>query len=554
MILPAMTSLLAFALLLAPSATDDALVPPQRPAIGSETVVATGLLVTRPATKPCIVELFAEREFRGEARVPIAYRPPAECAGPWAKVVFEGDFRVTAGEQFDRTGFITLAGVNLFTGTTMEPRKALAPTWHVERDVSDYAAVFARPQTGEALLTNYVDARYTGQVFWTGRLIFYPVATSYTGAAPDTPDLVEALTLTPGRIDAGTPSITRALTFPRNITRLMIDVLAQPQAADEFWWICQVEPTGTPVDPKKEQGCGRPFRDVEVLIDGRLAGFAAAYPWIYTGGVNPRMWTLTPGIETLDLSPTRIDLTPFAALVNDGKPHAITVRVVGVQSYFFAMGTVLGWRDAGRAVVAGELDVNTLASARVTLTGKPAASEAERFGDTVTVARRAGRLVGHVITSRGRVTTAVDYRMVFGNTQRGSSGGGRIEQRTDIKTRREIRGPDGTRRHSVIEAFPLLVEMTERPEGRNRVSDTHFRQGLTRIETSNGVGRSRRRSKDMLVEPRIHMIVPPSGRRDAIIQATTITTTAVRDDASGCYNRMVEVLNGRILAVHDGCS
>ncbi|MDP1027652.1 peptide-N4-asparagine amidase [Sphingomonas sp. KR1UV-12] len=538
-------------LALAALAPAEPLARPAPPAIGSETVVPTGLDVPRPATRPCIVELFAEREFAGEARVPIAYRPPADCPGPWAKIVFEGDLHVTAGEQYDRTGFVTIAGVNLFTGTTMEPRQALAPRWHVERDVTDYAATLAAPQPGEATLTNYVDARYTGRLFWSGRLLFYPADAATP--APRVPDWIEPLATAPAKIDAQTPAVTRTLTFPRNVERLMIDVLAQPQAEDEFWWLCQPDPAGTPPADPQQRGCGAPFREAEVLIDGKLAGIAAAYPWIYTGGVNPRMWSLTPAVEALDLPPTRLDLTPFAALVNDGQPHAVSLRIVGASRYFFAMGTLLAWRDAGRAVVGGALDANTLASARVALTGTPAPAAADRFAETLTTATRDGRAVGHVDTSHGRVTTSVDYRFRFRNRQRGAPGGGEIDQDSAVDTRREIRGPDGITRHQVAERFPLFVAIESHAVGPDQVSDTHFRQGLTRVETTTAAGRTHRRTTALLVEPRVHMVVPPSGRRDAKVQATTVTTTRVMDDAAGCYDRTVTVTDNRVAAVREEC-
>ena len=534
--------LTTLALLLA-AATDPGtpLAPPPLPAIGSETVVPTGLAVPRPATRPCVVDLFADQEFRGEARVPIAYTPPSGCAGPWAKVVFEGDFRVTAGEQYDRTGAVTLAGVNLFTGTTMEPRQALAPAWHVERDVTDYAALFTSPRAGEAMLSNYVDARYTGRLFWHGRLLFYPA--DARAPAPAGPDLVMAMTPAPATIDAGNPAVTATLRFPRNLERLMIDVLAQPQGDDEFWWFCSVAPQdGQP-------GCGAPFRDVEVSIDGRLAGLAAAYPWIYTGGVNPRMWTLAPGVEALDLSPTRLDLTPFAALVNDGKPHAVTLRVVGAKRYFVATGTLLGWRDAGRAVVTGAVDANTLAPAALTTDERIISGQK----GTTTTAGRTGRVSGHVDTSHGRVTTSVAYRLDFRNRQSGTDDAARIDQNTETETTVDTKSRASRVRRRVVDNYPLLVEMDARRQGVDRITDTHFRQGLMRTEHRKAGGPALTRTTDLVVEPRVHLVVPPSGRRDAKGTATTVTRTRVVDSATGCYDRTVTITDNRVAAVKQEC-
>ena len=69
-------------------------------------------------------------------------------------MVFTADFSVTAGRQFDRTGIVDMGFVNLYFGTTAEPRQNLAPSWHVERDVTDYNALFTSPQSGFVILGN----------------------------------------------------------------------------------------------------------------------------------------------------------------------------------------------------------------------------------------------------------------------------------------------------------------------------------------------------------------------------------------------------------------
>ena len=118
---------------------------PPLPAPGVNTVAEVEPRVPRPPGEPCVAPLFGPRQFEGVDPVAFAYAPPAACRGPWAKVVLEADFDVTAGRQFDRTAIIHLGGVNLYYGTTMEPRRAIAPAWHVERDVTDYAALLTQP-------------------------------------------------------------------------------------------------------------------------------------------------------------------------------------------------------------------------------------------------------------------------------------------------------------------------------------------------------------------------------------------------------------------------
>jgi len=530
-----------------------ALRTPPLPVIGSETVVGTGLLVARPATPSCTVELFAMREFQGEARAPIDFAPPADCPAPWSKVVLEADFHVTAGEQFDRTAFINLAGVNLLTGTTMEPGRKRAPQWHVEQDVTDYTALFKDRRAGEALLTNYVDGRYTGRLFLGARLVFYSASADFPAAK--TPDLVLALADKPTQLTAEQPEVARSITFPRNVERLAIDVMAEPQADDEFWYFC---PPDRVTERPKQGGqppCGAPFRETEIRIDGVLAGFAPAYPWIYTGGVNPRMWVLAPGVEALNLQPYRVDLTPFAGLINDGKTHRIALHVTGVHRYFNVMGTLMAWLDPARTVVSGALTLNRLTSAEQRISGRMRlVGEDDVVGRAIVTTRRDESVAGYVQTSRGRIETRVLYDWRFANRQHGSQGGRlHIDQSATVRTDTRTQGPDGSRHRTLTEHFPLVIDIHERPAGQDKVSDMHFRQGLHRSESERHGRWTRKRVTRLSVEPRVHMVIPPSGRRDAKGSATTVSRTVIRDTLAGCHDRTVTVSDGRIAAIADGC-
>src|SRR5260221_8398230 len=64
--------------------------------------------------------------------------------------------------------------VNLYFGTTPEPRSTLSPSWHVERDVTDYGALFTSAQTGPVILGNIVNSTDTGVISRSAALEFYP--------------------------------------------------------------------------------------------------------------------------------------------------------------------------------------------------------------------------------------------------------------------------------------------------------------------------------------------------------------------------------------------
>ena len=95
---------------------------------------------------------------------------------------------MTAGRQFDRTASLYLGNANIYFGTTAEPRRTLSPSWHIERDVTDLSATFRTAQSGQAIVYNVVDSRYTGIIYGTARLLFYPA--DARNPAPVVPDVV----------------------------------------------------------------------------------------------------------------------------------------------------------------------------------------------------------------------------------------------------------------------------------------------------------------------------------------------------------------------------
>jgi Peptide N-acetyl-beta-D-glucosaminyl asparaginase amidase A len=144
--------------------------------IGSANTATADPPVPRPDTVPCVVQLFNGIAFANFSPKTFAFVPPAGCPGPWAKVVLNADFSIQAGRQFDRTAEIWIGGVNVYFGTTSEPSHTVARSWHIERDLTDYTALFNSTQTGRVDLGNLVNSTFTSTLFGTAELQFYPVA------------------------------------------------------------------------------------------------------------------------------------------------------------------------------------------------------------------------------------------------------------------------------------------------------------------------------------------------------------------------------------------
>jgi hypothetical protein len=387
------------------------------PTVGSTNTATADPTTLRPHTTPCKVSLFSGLTFADYSPKSFSYAPPRACAGPWAKVVFEGDFAVSAGNQFDRTANVWVGGANVYFGTTPEPSSSAGHTWHVERDVTDYAALFASAQAGQVDLGNTVNSTYTGVLTGSADLELYPLERGEP--APRTADVVLPLSASAAggtvALSTSTSTLSHTFTLPANVERAYLDVIAQSQNQDEFWYTCVPDAVASEV----ESCGGSGFRETEIAIDGTPAGVAPVYPWIFTGGIDPFLWSPIPGVQTLNLAPYRVDLTPFAGVLDDGAPHTIALSVFNADDYFSATATLLLYEDHGAKRVKGGVTSSTLAAAPApTVTNALTTAPDGSIGGTITVAStRRYAITGYVDTSHGRVTTEVSQDIAFSNAQ-----------------------------------------------------------------------------------------------------------------------------------------
>ena len=371
-------------------------------------------LVPRPNTKHCEVTLLTNQAFADFNNKNFSFTPPADCPGPWAKVIFTADFSIQAGVQFDRTGQVFFGNVNIYFGTTAEPLQNATDTWHVERDLTDYSSLFKTSQTGYASLGNIVGADgLTSTIFGTFKLEFYQA--DFGNPAPRSADLVLPLPDNGSALlNNSTPELTQTFTLPTNVESAYIDVLAQSQNEEEQWFFC------LPNDSASEIGlCGNTaFRQVNISIDGKPAGVAPVFPWIYTGGVDPGLWIPIPGVQTLNLLPYRIDLTPFAGVLSDGQQHTVGVTVYNAFEYFTTVATLLVYEDHGSKHVTGAVTEDTLTDPNPSVVSNVAFDADFNGGGTATVtSAQKFTIAGYVNTSHGRVSTRVDGNVNFSNIQ-----------------------------------------------------------------------------------------------------------------------------------------
>ena len=528
------------------------------PTVGSPNTVTADPPVAVPATTPCVVPLFAGLTFADFTPKLFSFTPPAGCSAPWAKVVLAADFSVTAGRQFDRTASIWLGGTNLYFGTTAEPSRTVSPSWHIESDLTDYSPLFQSPQGGMVQLDNLVNDTFTGILSGAAELRFYPVARR--ADPPVTADAVFPLSNGPngGTVALATTAsrLARTFTLPTNVERAVLDVYAQSQAGDEFWYTCVPDELTGPL-----QSCGGTgFREAEVTVDGRPAGVAPIYPWIFTGGIDPLLWRPIPSVQTLNFTPYRVDLTPFAGVLSDGAPHEIAVSVFNAHNNFATTASLLVFLDHGTSQIRGSVTTDTLAAAPTptVTTNITTAADGTISGPVNATSSRSYLIAGFVDTSHGRRFTEVTGAIQFANRQQFNITAAvyhqQIAQTTTIATTSRSHGGGRPSEQVIALDWPLSVDFlfAVNADGTSAQTTT-IDQRFERTDTELAGGR--------LVDARVvsnHVAPSDTLNFDASGAFTGATGQASQQqffsaDAHGnCFSRDLTAAGGLLTAVVDG--
>ena len=454
------------------------------PVIGSGNTAVIEPALAHPAETPCVVTLFANAVFGGNS-INFDYAPPPACPGPWAKVIFSAKIGLNKGIQYDRTGTVFIGGVNIWFGTTSEPTPSIAPHWQVEKDLTDDTALLLGAQTGSVLIANYTNSADTSVITANAQLLFYPATA--TSPVPTVPDIVMGLNPAGGTVGLSDSAaqLSLPLNLPTNVASARLDLYDQSQQGDEFWYTCVPDSLSGALD-----SCGGgAFREGEVAIDGKPAGVAPVYPWIYTGGLDPYLWAPMPGVQTLDFKPFPVVLTPFAGLLSDGAAHTLSVSVFGANNYFSVAGNLYVYLDHGASVVTGALLQDTLhATPNPATTVRNGTSGANARTVIDTSSARDFTISGYAVTSAGKVTTTVHETTQFTNDQvfllSDSLYNQQIKQ--DTETVLDVKEKTGTTTHETVTqySYPLTVSYVDivKANGNNVVTT-----GIDQADHTNSV-------------------------------------------------------------------
>lgn len=242
-------------------------------------------------------------------------------------------------------------------------------TWTYTKDVTDYLSLWKQPNKVVFDLGNLIDDRYTGRFNTTLTATFF---TSEIKSHPA--DLVIPISKSQSAANQSSAFLIpqdgkarRSISLPRNAKRAVFGISAVGQGQEEFWWSNVPQSRVATFGEKQLLPGLSPWREVQVLIDDKLAGVAWPFPVIFTGGVIPSFWRPVVGIDAFDMREDEIDITPWLPALSDGKEHAFEIQVVGliddgrdsvtispVGNNWVVTGKVFLWLDQPGAITTGD--------------------------------------------------------------------------------------------------------------------------------------------------------------------------------------------------------
>ena len=246
------------------------------------------------------------------------------------------------GRQFDRLALMYLGDAEVFRTSTAEPTSS-GIIWTYIKEMTQYNALWKKSQKLIFELNNNIDDTYTAPLNVTLTAHFSsknPVATA-DAILPISAQKANSNSSSAFTIPQD--NATALHTIPAEVSRAVVSISACGQADEEFWWSnVFTEDTQDFTDTSGDLLGYSPFREVQLYIDGTLAGVVWPFPIIFTGGVAPGFWRPIVGIDAYDLRQPEIDISPFLPLLQDGKGHSFEIRVSGLNILSDGTATLSG--------------------------------------------------------------------------------------------------------------------------------------------------------------------------------------------------------------------
>ena len=261
-----------------------------------------------------------------------------------------------------------LGDIEVFRTSTAEPTQN-GIIWTYIKEMDEYDVLWKSPQKIIFDLGNLINNVYTGSFNATLTATFFTIPGSRTVADSILPiSARQSAKNQPSAFNVPGQNASVAYQLPQNIERAVVSLSACGQSTEEFWYTNALSSEVDTFDSTAGALYGySPFREVQLLIDGQLAGVSWPFPIIFTGGIVPGLWRPIVGIDTFDLREHEIDVTPWLPLLCDGGSHTFEIRVAGlnddgaghatlvesVGSYWIVTGKIFLFLDKSGSVTTG---------------------------------------------------------------------------------------------------------------------------------------------------------------------------------------------------------
>lgn len=261
----------------------------------------------------------------------------------------------SAGINYDRLALLYLGDIEVWRSTTAMPVRT-GIYYSFVKDMTAYASLLRKEQKVIMQMDNIYDSVFTGNFDVTITACFYNDGGSVTPADAILPISSQSSASNKTSVfSLPDGNATVSLAFPRNVERAVVSVLASGNGNEEFWYADVPGQFTSTFGRSFANGYG-PWREVQVLIDGRLAGVSWPFPVVFTGGISPGLWVPIVGIDTYDLGSVDVDISPWLGLLCDGSEHVFELKVMGynssttlgtIASNWWVSGEVFLWLDKG---------------------------------------------------------------------------------------------------------------------------------------------------------------------------------------------------------------
>jgi hypothetical protein len=232
---------------------------------------------------------------------------------------------------------------------------------------------------------------------------------------------------------------TNTISFPQNANRAVFSISSCGQGDEEFWWSNVLQSDNATFTAEGGTTFGfSPFREVQLYIDGMLAGVQWPYAIIFTGGVVPAFWSPIVGIDAFDLKEYEIDMSPWLPLLCDGKQHTFTMKVAGLQdnggsaatlsdsvgNSWSLTGKIFIWLDAEGSITTGTLPSITAPQPQI-LVSQSLSKNSTGSNETLTYSTSVQRtltIVSTLKTANGTSTWQAQWSQTLSHTDNGTIG------------------------------------------------------------------------------------------------------------------------------------